>query len=63
MAIAYSELGKYSEAIKALNTASNYTKTSDEKYIVSYNLALVYTNWNKLDICPSCILLHIPGLL
>ncbi len=49
MAIAYSELGKYSEAIKALNTASNYTKTSDEKYIVSYNLALVYTNWNKLD--------------
>ena len=49
MAIAYSELNKSGDAIKSLKTAYALSKTSEDKYIVCYNLSAIYTNINKLD--------------
>lgn len=44
LGVAYSELGKQNEAIKAFETAFNLSKTDEEKYIASYNLAVAYMN-------------------
>lgn len=49
LGIAYSELNRTGDAVKALKTAYNLAKTNDDKYIVCYNLAAIYTNVNKLD--------------
>lgn len=49
LAVAYAELNKKKEAVKSLEKALELTKSNTEKYIVLYNLAVVYMNSNDLD--------------
>lgn len=49
MAVAYTELNKHTDAIKALEKAFSLSKTNNEKYLVLYNLAAIYMNTNNLD--------------
>lgn len=42
LGIAYAELKKYKSAIKALEKSYSLSKTNNEKYIATYNLAIVY---------------------
>lgn len=49
LAIAYSELNKYKEAQKALLKAYQIAKTDNEKYIITYNLAVMYLNNKKFS--------------
>lgn len=50
LGIAYAELKKYSEAVKALNKAEELAKSDGDKYIIYYNLAVINMNHNKLDL-------------
>ena len=43
----YTEMGDGDNALKNLITARNYAKNNDEKYIIEYNIAIVY--YNKQD--------------
>ena len=47
--IAYAELGKENEAIKALTTAFELSKTNNEKYISAFNISTVYFNSKDYD--------------
>ena len=49
MGIAYSELNKTNDAIKAMQKAYELSKTDNEKYISLYNLSAVYMNAGQLD--------------
>ena len=49
MGIAYAELNKNKQAIKAMQKAYELAKTDNEKYIVLYNLSAIYLNTNKYD--------------
>lgn len=49
LAIAYAELNKNSEAIKAMKKAHELAKSQDEKYMTSFNLAALYFNSGNLD--------------
>lgn len=49
MGIAYAELDKPNEAIKALKKAYSMVKSDDDKYMVCYNLAVINLNNNRLD--------------
>lgn len=49
MGIAYAELGKNNDAIKAIQKAYELSKNDNEKYISLYNLAAVYMNSGDLD--------------
>ncbi len=49
MGIAYAELNKYKDSIKALQKGYELAKSNDEKYIILYNLAAVYMNSEKYD--------------
>lgn len=44
LGIAYSELGKTNDAIDAMNKAYTLTKTDNEKYLVLYNMSVIYLN-------------------
>lgn len=48
LAIAYAELGKKENAIKALHKALTLSKTQDEQFVVYYNLAVVEMNAKNL---------------
>lgn len=49
LGIAYAELNKYSEAIKALKKAYKLVKSDEERYMVCYNMAVICMNANNLD--------------
>ena len=44
LGIAYAELNKYSEAIKALKKAYKLVKSDEERYMVCYNMAVICMN-------------------
>ncbi len=48
LGIAYAELNKYSESVKAFEKANTLVKNNNEKYIVLFNLAAVNLNNNNL---------------
>ncbi len=47
IASVYSDMGDFDAAIAALDRANTLTKVTDEKYLVSYNKAIIY--YNKQD--------------
>ena len=49
LGIAYAELEKPKEAVKAMSKALELAKSDNEKYMVTYNLATLYMNNQKLD--------------
>lgn len=49
LAIAYTELNKNREALKALEKALELAKSDNEKYMVNYNLAVLNMNENNLE--------------
>lgn len=49
MGIAYAELNKYKEAIKSLQKGFTLAKSNNEKYIILYNLSVIYMNIKKYD--------------
>lgn len=49
LGIAYSELNKTNDAVKAMQKAYELSKTDNEKYISLYNLSAVYMNAGQLD--------------
>lgn len=49
LAIAYAELEKYNKAIEELRNALERAKTDEERYLIYYNIAVIYLNSNKLD--------------
>ncbi len=49
MGIAYAELNKTNDAIKAMQKAYELSKTDSEKYMCLYNIAAIYLNANQLD--------------
>ncbi len=49
LGIAYAELNKTGEALKAMHKAEELAKSNNEKYMVYYNLAALYMNNGKLD--------------
>ena len=49
LGIAYAELNKTNEAVKAMNKALELAKSDNEKYMANYNLAALYMNNGKLD--------------
>lgn len=49
LGLAYQQLGKNKDAIKAMQKADSLTKTPQEKYITTYNLAAIYYNNNEYD--------------
>ena len=44
LGIAYSELGKINDAINAMNKAYTLSKTDNERYLVLYNMSVIYLN-------------------
>lgn len=49
LAVAYAELDRTNDAIKALNKALQLSKSNEEKYIALYNLAVVNMNCGRLE--------------
>lgn len=49
MGIAYAELNKHNEAVKAILKAYELSKTDNEKYLSLYNLAAIYQNKGEFD--------------
>lgn len=49
MGIAYAELNKHKEAIKAMKKGYELAKSDNEKYLILYNLATIYMNIGKFD--------------
>ena len=49
LGIAYAELNKTNEALKAMNKAVEVAKSDTEKYMAVYNLAVLYMNTGDLD--------------
>lgn len=49
LAVAYSELNRTNDALKALNKALQMSKSNDEKYIALYNLSVVNMNNGHLE--------------
>ena len=49
LGIAYAELHKYSSAKKAMKKALELAKSSDDKYLIYYNLAVINMNSNDLE--------------
>lgn len=49
MGIAYAELNKTSDAIKAMQKAYELSKTDNEKYMSLYNISAIYMNSGDLD--------------
>lgn len=49
LGVAYADIGKYNEAIAALREGLSHAKTDNDKYIIYYNIAVIYMNTNKLD--------------
>ena len=49
LGIAYAELNKNTEALKAMNKALTLAKSDNEKYMANYNIAALYMNNGKLD--------------
>ena len=49
MGIAYAELNKNKEALKAMQKAYELAKSNNEKYMVSYNLSVMYMNKGDYD--------------
>lgn len=49
LGVAYAELNKTNEALKAMNKALELSKSNNEKYMAYYNIAVLYTNNGKLD--------------
>lgn len=49
LGIAYAELNKTNEALKAMNKALELAKSDNEKYMANYNLAALNMNNGKLD--------------
>ena len=49
LAIAYAELEKYAKAIEELRNALERAKTDEERYLIYYNIAVIYLNSNKLE--------------
>ena len=54
LGIAYSELNKPKEAIKAMKKAYKLAQNDNEKYIVAFNLAIIYMNNKKYDEALVC---------
>lgn len=49
LGIAYAQIGKHKDAIDALKKALKLAKTNEDKFIVSYNMALVYMEDKKYE--------------
>ena len=49
LGIAYAELNKKKEALKAMDKAYSLAKSNNEKYMITYNLAAMYMNFGDLD--------------
>lgn len=49
MGIAYAELGKNNDAVKAIQKAYELSKTESERYMCLYNLSAIYMNSGELD--------------
>lgn len=49
LAIAYADLNKTKDAVEVLRKALELSKSDSEKFIVYYNIAVIYLNTNKLD--------------
>ena len=47
MAIAYDELGQFDKALDAFQKAYNLAKENNDKFIVMYNISVMYLNNNK----------------
>lgn len=54
LGIAYAELNKKGEAIKAMQKAQQLAKSKDEKYMVLYNLAVIYLDSKTYDKALEC---------
>lgn len=49
MGIAYAELNRNAEAIRAMKKAYSLAKSDEEKFMICYNLSVILLNTNKLD--------------
>lgn len=49
MGIAYAELNKYKDAIKALEKGYELATSDNEKYLILYNMSAIYMNTKKYD--------------
>lgn len=49
LAIAYADMEKYQQAIDSLRKALEIAKTNDDRYLIYFNIAVIYLNTNKLD--------------
>ena len=54
LGIAYSELGKTNDAIDAMNKAYTLTKIDNEKYLVLYNMSVIYLNSGDIINAKEC---------
>lgn len=49
IASVYADMGDFDSALRALNTANNLANTTDEKFLVAYNKAIIYYNMQDLE--------------
>ena len=49
MGIAYAELNRNAEAIRAMKKAYSLAKSDEEKFMICFNLSVILLNINKLD--------------
>lgn len=47
MGIAYAELNKYKDAIKALEKGYELATSDNEKYLILYNMSAIYMNTKR----------------
>ena len=49
LAIAYAEMEKYTKAIDALRDALEHAQTDADRYLIYFNIAVIYLNTNRLE--------------
>ena len=46
---AYGDIGEFEKALQNMGLAERYAKTSDERYLIYYNKAIIYYNMQNYD--------------